>query len=158
LTGQRGTLQAAALEVLADGALGNANAMPGEEDGANLGSRTRRQLDAESARLVEQLRMTTDGTQVGAWIRFEAVQALLAIGAQPAIERAAGVVTLRPVGVLVGLVRQGAHDRAAFSGTEPRTDGFGNDAVTEQCDGFGGRGGHGGGPPGGDARIQSAPR
>ena len=53
LTGQRGTLQTTPLEVLADGALSDADAVAGEEDGADLGSRTRRQLDAQGARLVE---------------------------------------------------------------------------------------------------------
>src|SRR5262249_2446612 len=53
----------------------------------------------------------------------------------------------------------GRRGRAAFGGTQPRSNGFGNDAVAEQGDGVGGRGGHGPGPPGErDARIQSAPR
>jgi hypothetical protein len=36
LTGQRGTLQAAALEMLTDRALGHTNAVTGEKNGANL--------------------------------------------------------------------------------------------------------------------------
>src|SRR3954453_1861540 len=60
--------------------------------------------------------------------------------------------------MLVDLEREGTRDRYTFVGTQPRSDGFGNDAVAEQGDGVGGRGGHGPGPPGGgDARIQSAP-
>src|SRR5689334_11067959 len=81
LTSECGTLQATPLEMLADGALGDADAVTGKEDGANLGSRTRRQFDAQRARLVEQFGMASDGAQVGAWIGFEAIQALLAIGA-----------------------------------------------------------------------------
>src|SRR5947207_899703 len=45
----------------------------------------------------------------------------------------------------------------AVAGTEPRPEGFGADAVAKQGDGFGGLGGHGPGPPNGNARIQSAP-
>src|SRR5947208_1890103 len=102
--------------------------------------------------------MATDRTQVGAWIGFEAVQALLAIGAQPAIERATRVAPLAAIWMLVDLVGECADDRSAFGGTEPRSDSFGNDAIPKQGDGVGGRGGHGPGPPDGDARIQSAAR
>src|SRR5437763_4089292 len=102
--------------------------------------------------------MATDRTQVGAWIGFEAIQALLAIGAQPAIERAAGVAPLAAIRMLVDLVRQGADDRAAFSRAESRTDGFGNDAIPKQRNHFSGLDGQGSGPPDRDDRIQSAPR
>src|SRR4051794_8436764 len=109
------------------------------------------------AGLIEQLGMTADGTQVGAWIGFEPVQALLAIGAQPAIKGAAGVLTLAAIRVLVQLTSQRADDRSAFGGTQSRADRFSDDAVAEQGDGFGRFGGHPDGPPGGDAAIQSAP-
>ena len=59
--------------------------------------------------------------------------------------------------MLVQLARQFAHEPAALGGTEPRTNGFGNDAVAEQRGGFGRLGGHGAGPPNGDGAIQSAP-
>ena len=75
--------------MLADGAFGDADAVAGEQDGADLGGGARRQLDSERAGLVEQLGVAADGAEVSAWIGLEPIQALLAIGAQPAIERAA---------------------------------------------------------------------
>jgi len=61
--------------------------------------------------------MATDRIQLGAWIGFEAIQALLAIGAQ-AVERAARIAPLSAIWVLVDLVSEGTHDRSAFGGTE----------------------------------------
>src|SRR5258708_6174469 len=101
--------------------------------------------------------MTTNSAQVRTRVRFETVQALLAVGANPAIECAARVLTLRAIRVLVQLARQFAHEPAALGGTEPRTNGGGDDAVAEQRGGFGRLGGHGAGPPNGDGVIQSAP-
>ena len=59
--------------------------------------------------------------------------------------------------MLVQLARQFAHEPAALGGTEPRTNGCGDDAVAEQRGGFGRLGGHGAGPPSGDGAIQSGP-
>ncbi len=70
--------------------------------------------------------MATDFAQVGAWLRLEAIQALLAIGAYPAVERATRILTLTAIGVLVELARQLARQPAALGWTEPRTRGFGN--------------------------------
>src|SRR5438132_13885176 len=98
--------------------------------------------------------MAADSAQVSAWVGLEAVQALLAIGANPAVERAARILTLTAIGMLVQLARQLAHQPPAVGGAEPRTDSFGNDAVAEQGDGFGRLGGHGGGPRTGDGAIQ----
>src|SRR5712691_4173945 len=101
--------QCRALETLANGALGDADAMPGKEDGADLRCRAGGQFDSQGADLVKELGMAADGTQVGAWVGLETVQALLAIGADPAVERAARVLPLAAVRVLVQLARQLAH-------------------------------------------------
>src|ERR1700730_3643630 len=101
--------------------------------------------------------MTADSAQVRTRVGFETVQALLAVGPDPAVERAARILTLRAIRVLVHMARQFPHDPAALGGTEPRAQRFGNDAVAEQRGGFGGLGGHGDGPPNGDGVIQSAP-
>ncbi len=89
LTGQGGTLQAAALKMLTNGELGNTDAVAGKEDGTDLGGRMRRQLGTQRTRLVEQLGVAADCAQVGAWVGFETIQALLVVCADPAIERAA---------------------------------------------------------------------
>jgi hypothetical protein len=47
--------------------------------------------------------MATDLAQVGAWLRFEAIQPLLAIGANPAVERAARILSLTAIRMLVAL-------------------------------------------------------
>src|SRR5438128_1516048 len=134
LAGQGRTLEATALEMLANGPLGNADAMAGEENGANLSGRASRQLDPQGAHLVKELGVAADGAQVSTRVGLEAIQALLAIGANPAVECAARVLPLAAVGMLVQLARQLAHQLPAVGGTEPWTNGFGNDAVAEQGD------------------------
>jgi hypothetical protein len=49
------------------------------------------------------------------------------VSADPAIERAAGVLPLATVRMLVDLARQCADERSALGRTEPRTDRLGND-------------------------------
>ena len=89
LAGECRPLETTPLEVLADGAFSDAEVMAGVENGADLGGRACGQLNAQGARFVEQLRMTTDRAQVSTRVRFETVQALLAVGANPAVEGAA---------------------------------------------------------------------
>jgi hypothetical protein len=55
--------------------------------------------------------MASHATQVSAWIGLATIQAPLAIGPQPAIERATRVAPLAAIRVLVDPVRHGAHDR-----------------------------------------------
>src|SRR5258708_29955122 len=81
----------------------------------------------------------------------------MAEGTYPAVEGGARVLTLRAIQVLVHPARQVTDDPAALGGTEPRTNGIGDDAVAEQGGGFSRLGGHGDGPPNGDGVIQSAP-
>ncbi len=116
------------MEVLADGALGNADVVAGKEDGADLRGRASWQLGAERAGLVEQLGMLADGAQVGARVGFEAVEALVTIGAQPAIERGAGGLPLAAIRVLVKLAGQAAHEGAAFGRAEAWRERLGDDA------------------------------
>ena len=73
LAGQGRTLQTTALEMLANGPLGDADSMAGEENGPNLRGRASGQLDPQSADLVKELGMAADGTQVGAWLGLEAI-------------------------------------------------------------------------------------
>src|SRR6266542_3359541 len=101
--------------------------------------------------------MPTDLTQIRAWLHLEPIQALLAVGANPAIERAARVLTLAAIRVLLELTRQLADQAPAFGWTEPRAGAPGNDAVAEQRDGFCGLAAHGPGPPEADGAIQSRP-
>jgi hypothetical protein len=75
--------------MLTNGALGDADTMPCIQDGANLGCRPAGQLDAQGAGFVEQLGVATDGAQVRAWVGLEAIQTVLAVRADPAIECAA---------------------------------------------------------------------
>src|SRR5580658_624773 len=56
---------------------------------------------------------------VGALRRFEGGKPSTAPGAQPAVDRLAGVAPLGPVGVGVGPPGDGAHDHAAFGGRQP---------------------------------------
>src|SRR5262249_39718813 len=94
-------MQTALTQVLVDGALGDADAVACEQDGGDRGGRASWQLRAERARLVQQLRMAADGAQIRPRLWFEPAQTLLAIGADPAVERAAGVLPLAAIRVLV---------------------------------------------------------
>ena len=83
------TLEATALQVLANGAFGHPDAMPGLQDGADLGSRASRDLLTQTGRLLQQLRVAAHGPEVGPWLGPESVQALLAVGTYPAVQRGA---------------------------------------------------------------------
>src|SRR5437764_7476631 len=80
--------------------------------------------------------MATDDAEIGARWWTESVEAVLAIGAEPAIEGHARVSPLTAIWMFVGLVRQLAHQVAAFGRCEPRVDRFTDDPKTEQGDVF----------------------
>src|ERR1700674_4172469 len=70
--------------------------------------------------------MTTDDAEIGARWWTESVEAVLAIGADPAIERHARVGPATAIGMFVGLIGQLADQVAAFGRGEPRVDRFAN--------------------------------
>src|SRR5438874_11433754 len=66
LAGQRGTVEATSAEVGADGALGNAHAVTGFENGGDLCRRTGWQFLTQLARLLQQVWMPPHGAKIGA--------------------------------------------------------------------------------------------
>ena len=90
LLSQSGALQSTVLQVLADGALRHADAVARQQDGAELSGGAGRQLLPQLAGFLQQLGVAACNAQVSARLRLESGQALLTIGAQPAIECAAG--------------------------------------------------------------------
>ena len=88
LLGQGGAVQPAMLQVLANSALGHADAVTCEQNGANLSRGAGRQLQSQLASFFEELRVAACSAEVGAWLGLESGQSLLAIRPQPAIERA----------------------------------------------------------------------
>ena len=70
--------------------------------------------------------MAAHRPEIGARLRFETAQALLAIRAYPTVEAAARVLTLAAIRMLVHPARQVAHDPPAFSRTKSCACGLAN--------------------------------
>src|SRR5215467_7917612 len=82
--------------------------------------------------------MASHRSEIRTRLRFEPAQTLLAIGAYPAVEGAARVLTLAAIRMLVHPARQLTHDPPAFSRTKSCAGGFTNDAIAKQRNGFSG--------------------
>ena len=82
--------------------------------------------------------MAASVTQVGAWLGFESGQALLTVGPQPAIERAARKLVKLAIRQLDRLAGQFAHTLTSFRRTQAWVGGLGDQFVSEQCYCFGG--------------------
>src|SRR5215831_6828003 len=102
--------------MLVDRALGDADAMTGEQDRGDLRGGASWQFRAERTRLVQQLRVAAYRAQVRTWLRFETTQPLLAIGTNPTVECAAGVLPLAAIRMLVRPPSELSDDPPAFSG------------------------------------------
>src|SRR5713101_6782890 len=80
--------------------------------------------------------MAAYDAEIGAWWWTESVEAVLAIGADPAIEGHTRVGPATAIWMFVGLIGQLAHQVAAFGRCEPRVDRFADDAKAEQGEVF----------------------
>ena len=76
--------------------------------------------------------MATDNAEIGAGWWAESVEAVFAIGSQPAVERDARVGPAAAVRMFVGLAGQLADQLAAFGRGEPRVDRLADDAKSQQ--------------------------
>src|SRR5947209_1328780 len=122
--------------MLADGPLRHMDAMPGFQNRADLDCRASRQFQAELAGFLQEFGMATHDAEIGARWWTQPVEPMLAISADPAIEGHARVSPLTAIWMFVGLVRQLAHQVAAFGRCEPRVDRFTDDAKAQQGDVF----------------------
>ncbi|HEY8951427.1 MAG TPA: hypothetical protein VIP78_02570 [Candidatus Dormibacteraeota bacterium] len=129
-------MQTPPVQVLSDRALGDEDAMAGFQDRADLSGRASRQFLAQLAGLLEQFGMAAYDAEIGARWWTESVEAMLAIGADPAIERHARVGPATAIWVFVGLIGQLADQVAAFGRGEPRVCGFADDAKSQQGEVF----------------------
>ena len=136
LTGQGGPMQTPPVQVLADRALGQTDAMPRFQDGADLDGGASWQFLAQLAGFLQQLGVAADHAEIGAWWWTESVEAMLAKGTHPAIESHARVGPATAVWMFVGRTGQLADQVAPFSRGEPRVSGFADDANAEQGDVF----------------------
>src|SRR6266536_4213717 len=136
LASQCRAVETASTQVLADGALGNRDAMPRFQNRGDRSGGTRWQLQSELAGFLQQLRVTTHRAEVGAWWRTQSIETLLAIGANPAIERAAGIGPLAAIWMGMRLAGQFAHQLATFSRSQAWVRRGGDHRVTEQGDSF----------------------
>src|SRR5205823_11855879 len=114
LTSQGGAVQPAAVQMLTDGPLRQMDAMPGFQNRADLDCRASRQFQAELAGFLQEFGMATHDAEIGARWWTQPVEPMLAISADPAIEGHARVSPLTAIWMFVGLVRQLAHQVAAF--------------------------------------------
>src|SRR6202521_1533254 len=80
--------------------------------------------------------MATNDPEIGARWWTESVEAMLAIGADPAIEGHARVGPATAIWMFVGLMGQRADQVAAFGRGEPRVNRFADDAKAEQGEVF----------------------
>ena len=103
LTSQGGAVQPAAVQMLADGALRHRDAMPRFQDRADLDGRATWQFQPQLASFLQQFWMATDDAEIGAWWWTESVEAMLAIGADPAIQGYARVGPATAIWMFVGL-------------------------------------------------------
>ena len=141
-TGQGRPMQTAAVEVFTDSPLRDGHAVSGFQDRADLSGRASRQFLAQQAGFFQQFRVTTHHTEIGARWWTEPVQTMLAIGADPAIDRHARVGPATAIGMFVGMTGQLAHQVAAFGRGEPRVDRLANRSEPEQGEVFAGISAH----------------
>lgn len=140
---QRGALQPAALELLAEGALTDADAVSGEEHVADLRSAAGRLLTAQCRGLAEEIGMPAHRTHVSAHLGAQPRQATAAICRHPAVDGVATDGPRAPIRARVRTRGERTHDLAALQRSQPRVDRFGDDRVAEQRGGFGVVGRHG---------------
>src|SRR5260370_23730455 len=142
LASQGRAMQTASAQVLADGPLGHVDALPRFQNRGDLSGGTCWQLQSELAGLLQQLRVATHRAEVGAWWRTQTIQTLLAVGANPAIERAAGIGPLAAIWMVMRLAGPLRHQLATFSRREAPVRCGGDHRVTEQGDSFAGISAH----------------
>ena len=93
--------------------------------------------------------MAAYDAEIGAWWWTESVETMLAIRADPAIERHARVGPATAIWVFIGVTGQFAYQVAALGRGEPRVHRFADDAEAEQGDVFAWICAHAQQPPGG---------
>src|SRR5215472_16579664 len=106
--------------------------MPRFQNRGDLSGRPAWQLQPQLAGFLQQLRVATLCAEIGAWWRTQSIKALLAVGANPAIERAAGIGPLAAIWMGMRLAGQVTHQLATFSLSEARVRRGGDHCVTEQ--------------------------
>ena len=137
LRGELRSLQAALGQLLADGARCQPHAVTRRDDVGDVRRAARGQLDAQRGSQVEELGMATHRAGVGTLLGSQAVEPVLAVRAQPAVDGAAGDAHPAAVGMAMGARRQGAHDVAAFARPEAAVGRLRDHREAEQGDGLG---------------------
>jgi hypothetical protein len=87
LTSQRRAVETATVQMLADGALRNGDAMPRFQDRADLNCGATGQFQSQLASFLQEFRVAPYDAKIGTWRRTESVETMLSIGTDPAIER-----------------------------------------------------------------------
>lgn len=126
LDGQGLPGQAPPAQLGPQGALGDPHAVAVPEDLRDRRRRTRRQLQAQGGRFLEELGVVAPRSGVGPRDRSQGLQAAGAPGPDPAVEGVAGVAALAPVGMGVGARRRSSHHRTSLGGAEAGIGRLGN--------------------------------
>jgi hypothetical protein len=147
------------MEMLADRAFRQIDAMPCLQNRADLRGGACRQLQSQLAGFLQQVRVAAHRAKIGTRRRAQSVETLLAVRANPAIERDARIGPLAAIWMFVGLRGQFAHQLSTFSWTEPWVRRGGDHRITEEGDRFTRISGHGSasGRTQGMRVIQTAP-
>ena len=136
LGGQRLAVQPGPAQLAADGPLGDRDPVPVIQDRGDLRGRPAGQLQPQRGGLGEQLRVRADHAGVGPGRGLQRVQAALAPGPQPPVDRAPRVAAGRPVRVRVGACGDLAGQRPPLGRRQLRPGRLGDHRPAVQCDLF----------------------
>ena len=114
-----GAVQAATVQLVADGAFRHRNPVTVPKNRGDLGRRARRDLEAQSRRLGEEFRVGPDHAGVGPGCGRQGGEATAPPGTDPPVDGVARVAALVSVRVGMGPVCRGAHQCAPFGLGQP---------------------------------------
>jgi hypothetical protein len=134
LGGELGAVQAPALKLLAERALGDADAVTGAQDLGDVGGRALRPLPAQGGGFLEELGMAADHAGVRTHLRHPAGQPAGPGVTHPALQRVPTDRAHTPVRELVLAAAHLAHQPSPLSRSPSGVEGLGDQPVAEQRD------------------------
>src|SRR6266699_1804056 len=129
---QLGPGQPALVELLAEGAFGDASPMTGGQDLGDVGGGAGRLLQSELDRLLDQFGMSADAALVGTRPVTQPGQALVPVGPDPAVQRVPADGVRLTVGAHVLLAGDAADDQPALPAPDPAVERLRDQVVAPQ--------------------------
>jgi hypothetical protein len=133
---ERCTMEPPPAQLIAHRALGDTDAVVVVDHAGDLGCRATGLFQTEPADLVYELGVPSHRPDVGARVGLQGVEAAVSPRADPAVDRAARVPPLGPVGVCVDAACDLADDAAALGFGEPDAHGLCDNPVAVERDAF----------------------